>query len=90
MEIVLAVPLFLIGVFSAVRSLTDPVTAEDGRSRLLIAIHQASKAGFWLALGAFFLLYGLAPEPQEYRWFALVPIAMAGLRLATAALLARN
>jgi hypothetical protein len=90
MEFVLAVPLLLIGVISAVRSLADPVPVEDGRSRFLIAVHEAAKAGFWLTLGGFFLLYGLAPEPQDYRWFALVPLAMAALRLGTAALLARQ
>jgi hypothetical protein len=90
MEFVLAVPLLLIGVVTAARSLADPVPAEDGRSRLLVAVHEASKAGFWLSLGGFFLLYGLADEPQDYRWFALVPVGMAALRLGTAALLARE
>ena len=90
MEFVLAVPLLLIGVISAVRSLADPVPVEDGRSGVLVAVHEASKAGFWLTLGGFFLLYGLADESQDYRWFALVPLGMAALRLGTAALLARE
>jgi hypothetical protein len=90
MEFVLAVPLLLIGVVTAARSLADPVPVEDGPSRLLVAVHEASKAGFWLTLGGFFLLYGLADEPQDYRWFALVPVGMAALRLGTAALLARE
>ena len=90
MEFVLAVPLLLIGVVSAARSLADPIAVEDGRSRFLVAVHEASKAGFWLTLGGFFLLYGLADQPQDYRWFALVPLGMAALRLGTAALLARE
>jgi hypothetical protein len=89
-EFVLAVPLLLIGAYSAVRSLTDPIPGDDGRSRLLIALHEASKAGFWLTLGGFFVLYGLVDEPQAWRWFAVVPIAMAGLRLTMAWALSRD
>jgi hypothetical protein len=89
-ELVIAGALMLIGAYSAVRSLAEPIPAEDGRSRFLISIHEASKAGFWLTLGGFFLLYGLLEEPQEWRWFALVPVAMAVLRLGTATLLSRE
>jgi hypothetical protein len=35
-------------------------------------------------------VYGLAEEPQDWRWFALVPVAMAVVRLGTAMLLARE
>jgi hypothetical protein len=90
LELALAIPALVIGVVSAIRSLQDPIPAEDGKSRFLVAVHEASKAGFWLTLGGFFLLYGFAAEPQAWRWFALVPIAMAALRLGTATLLARG
>jgi hypothetical protein len=89
-EIFVAAPLLLIGVISGVRSVMEPIGAEDGRSRFLIAVHEASKAGFWLTLGGFFLVYGVAADPQSWRWFALVPIGMAALRLGSAALLSRG
>lgn len=89
-ELLIAVPLLLIGIGSAVRSLAEPFPADTGRSRLLAAIHDAAKAGFWLTLGGFFLIYGLVEEPFAWRWFALVPLAMAGLRLFTAMILARG
>jgi hypothetical protein len=89
-EFLLAVPLLVVGVVSAVNSLREPIAAEDAWSRFLLALHQASKAAFWLTLGGFFLVYGLAEEPASWRWFALVPIAMAALRLGTAAVLARG
>jgi hypothetical protein len=89
-EILIAVPLLLIGIGSAVRSLAEPFSAESGRSRFLVAVHDAAKAGFWLTLGGFFLIYGLVEEPFGWRWFALVPLAMAGLRLFTATILARG
>jgi hypothetical protein len=89
-EYFVAVPLLLIGLFSGWRSLAQPIPGEDARSGFLIALHEAAKAGFWLTLGGFFLLYGLLEEPQSFRWFALVPVGMAGLRLAAAALLGRG
>jgi hypothetical protein len=90
LEILVAIPLLLVGVASAWRSLADPVPAEDAGSRFLVGVHQASKAGFWLAFGGFFLAYGLLQEPAGFRWFALVPVGMAVLRLGSALLLARR
>jgi hypothetical protein len=87
LEYLVAAPLFLVGLWSAWRSLAEPIPGEDARSRFLIALHESAKAGFWLTLGGFFLLYGLLEEPQSFRWFALVPVGMAGLRLAAAAIL---
>src|SRR5688572_26332785 len=49
--------LLLIGVRSAVSSIREVAPDEPGRVRALIALHEAAKAGFWLALGAFFLGY---------------------------------
>lgn len=89
-EYFVAVPLLLIGLYSAFRSIQDPVPAEDSRSRFLIAVHEACKAGFWLTFGGFFLAYGLLDQPQSFRWFAMVPLGMAALRLLTAAILARG
>jgi hypothetical protein len=73
-----------------VRSLQDIGTEESARERALIALHEAAKAGFWLALGAFFVGYAVVREPQEFRWFVMVPIAAAGIRLIAATLLARR
>jgi hypothetical protein len=89
-EYFVAAPLLFIGLYSAIRSIQDPVPAEDGRSRFLIAVHEASKAGFWLTFGGFFLAYGLLEQPQTFRWFAMVPLGMAALRLITATFLARS
>jgi hypothetical protein len=79
----------LIGLRSAVHSIGQMSPDEPGRVRALIALHEAAKAGFWLALGAFFLGYATVAEPQQFRWFVMFPIAMAGLRLVAATLLAR-
>jgi hypothetical protein len=90
LEILVAIPLLLIGLASAWRALADPVPAEDAGSRFLIGVHQAATAGFWFAFGGFFLAYGLLEEPGGFRWFALVPVGMAALRLGSALLLSRR
>ncbi len=87
LEFIAAGLFFLFGLVSAVRSLREPVVDESGRARVLIAVHDAAKALFWLALGSFFLAYGLAEEPQNVRWLALIPVGMAALRLITATFL---
>ena len=90
LELVLAGVFLLFGLVSGFNSLQDVEPVVDGRARFLIALHDAAKAGFWLALGGFFLGFALLEQPQAWRWFALAPIVMAGLRLAAAALLARG
>jgi hypothetical protein len=89
-ELVLAGIFGVIGLRSAMASLRETETGRSLRNRALVALHDAAKAGFWLALGAFFLGFGLLDEPQGFRWFALVPIGMAGIRLAAAAVLSRG
>lgn len=91
LELTLAGLFGLFGLVSASRSLATPSGAgQEGRSRLLFAVHDAAKALFWLALGGFFLVYGLAEEPQAVRWVALVPLAMAAVRFLSAAALSRG
>lgn len=82
LELVAAALLILIGLWVAYWSLKEPVEVRSGKERFLVALHEASRAGFWLALGAWFLGLALIEEPQTWRWFILVPIGMAGLRLA--------
>ena len=90
LEFVAAALFFLFGVVSVVRTLREPLVDESGRGRLLIAVHDAAKALFWVGLGSFFLAYGLAEEPQNVRWLALVPVGMAAIRLIVTAFLARG
>jgi hypothetical protein len=89
-ELVLAGLFLLFGLVSAVNSLRGAEPIEDPRVRFLVAVHNSAKAGFWLALSAFFLGFALIEEPQAFRWFAMLPVLMAGLRLASAALLSRS
>ena len=89
-ELVLAGVFLLFGVASGSNSLRGVEPMEDGRARFLLAVHDAAKAGFWLALGGFFLGFALIDEPQSFRWFALAPILMAAVRLLAAVFLTRT
>ena len=90
LEFVLAGFLFLFGLVSAWRSLKEPTIDEQGSARFLIAVHDASKALFWFALGGFFLAYRLSDGAPEVRWLALIPIAMAATRMVVASVLSRT
>jgi hypothetical protein len=90
LEYIVAGFLFVFGVVSAFRSLANPVTDEQGKARFLIAVHESTKALFWLSLGGFFLAYGISDGAPEVRWLAVVPIAIAALRMVTASVLSRT
>jgi hypothetical protein len=90
LEYWVAIPLFLFGIVSALRSLGRPIAEEQAGGRLLIAIHEASKAMFWFALGGFFLVYGVTDGDPVGRWLAIVPIVLAAVRLLTASALSRT
>lgn len=80
----------LVGVTSGARSLRAVEAEASPGVRALVAVHDAAKAGFWLALGGLFLGFGLVEDDRSIQWFALVPIVMAGVRLLAAARLARR
>lgn len=86
---VLAGLFFLFGV----RTALAPTRLEDrvsGGERVLLAVHDAARAGFWLALAAVFVGFNLIENPFEFRWFVMVPIGMAALRLLAAVGLSRR
>jgi hypothetical protein len=82
--------LVLVGMISGFRSVAAPSDLGSGRDRFLLALHDASKAGFWLALGAAFVGLSVLEPAEDYRWLGVIPIGMAGLRLLAAALLSRG
>jgi hypothetical protein len=86
-ELVVAGLLILIGLWIAYWSLKEPIEVRSAKERFLVALHEAAKAGYWLALGAWFLGLALLEEPQTWRWFILAPIGMGGLWLTARVLL---
>lgn len=80
-ELVIAGGCVALGVRALVVTLRRPFEPEDLRDRLLYALYVTCRAGWWFTLGFFFLGYGLVDQPQDLRWFLLVPIALAGIQL---------
>lgn len=74
-------------VFTPVRFEGGPVSPPD---RLLVALYEAARAGFWFSLAGLFAGFALVEEPESFRVFAVVPILFAGLRMLAAARLARR
>jgi hypothetical protein len=81
LELVIAGLCGVAGVRSLVLALRRPFEPVDVRDRLLYALYLTARTGWWVTLGFFFLAYALVEEPQDLRWFLLVPIALAGLQL---------
>ncbi len=80
----------LVGLSAAAKSLRETTPESSGRVRFLLAVHDASKSGFWLALAAVLVGLSLVENPYPYRWLALIPILFASLRLGMAYLLYRS
>lgn len=78
----------------ALRAAMSPTPLDEGpvrgRDRFLIAMHDAARAGFWLSIAGLFAGFALIDDPASFRWFAVVPILMAGMRLLAATFLARD
>lgn len=89
-ELVLAVLFALLGVRSAVVSLQQTEPEDSPMTRLLVALHSAAGACAWFALSGVFLGAVLVEEAVQFRWFAVVAIAMAGIRMLVSARLARE
>ncbi|MGH2684249.1 MAG: hypothetical protein ACRDJP_02130 [Actinomycetota bacterium] len=90
LEYALAAVFAVWGVVTVWRSLGESFEEDVVGARVLLAVHDAARALFWFGLAAFFVAYGVVAEPQGVRWMALIPIAMAALRLVAAAFLARS
>ena len=88
-ELVLAALLFLGGLRSLVFWLRTDFDADSGRERVLLAIYASARVGTWVAFAALFLGYAVVSEPQAIRWFAILPLALAGLQLLTGMKLSR-
>ena len=79
----------LIGLRGTAALVREAPAEESGRVRFLVALHDAARAGFWFALGGSLVVLSLVEDPFAYRWLALAPILLAGLRLSAAYWLSR-
>lgn len=91
--------LFLLG---GIRSLwywlRRPFEGTDVTDHVLYALFVTARVGLWFAFGGMFLLYATIDvqgraaldELQQYRWFLIVPIALAALQLGAGWFLGRR
>lgn len=81
---------FVLGV----RAAFTPVRFEEGapsaRDRLMIALYEAARAGFWFALAGLFLGFALLEDTSSFRVLAIVPVILAGVRMLAAVRLSRG
>lgn len=89
-ELVVGAILFLAGVRSLIGWLTRGFEPRSAGEQLLYALYGASRAGLWFAFAGVFAGYALVDEPQEFRWAAIVPLALAGIQMITGMMLARS
>ena len=85
-ELTLAALFALLGVRSAMTSLRQTEPQDSASTRLLVAIHGAAGAGAWFALAGAFIGVALVAKAYapSFRWFGVVAIALAGIRMLVA------
>ncbi|HZD18491.1 MAG TPA: hypothetical protein VE669_10150 [Actinomycetota bacterium] len=75
------------------RATLTPVRFEEtpsGSDRLLVALYEAARAGFWFALAGLFAGFALLEDTSSFKLLAVVPVVLAGIRMLAAVQLARR
>lgn len=88
-ELVLAGLFLLLGVRSAWKWTRRPFEGTDVTDHALYALYVTGRAGLWFALAGYFLIAAsiavrgraAMDELGRYRWYFVVPLALAGLQL---------
>jgi len=97
-EVALACLLAAGGLRSAWRWARRPLEGADLRDHLLYAAYLTGRIGLWFAFAGYFVLAAsirlrgraAGDELARYRWYALVPIALAALQLLAGLALGRR
>jgi hypothetical protein len=89
-EIVAGCLLTAAGVFSLWKWLRQPYVPRSPGEHALYVLHLTARIGVWFAFAALFFGYAVVDDTEAFRWFILVPIALAGVQLLTAVALARS
>jgi hypothetical protein len=88
-ELILAGLLLLGGVRSAVYWLRRRIEATRASHHVAFALFVTGRIGLWLSFAGFFALSASIPYEgralvdamNDYRWYAIVPMTMAGLQI---------
>lgn len=82
--------LLLGGLRSAAMWIGRPYESPALGDQVLYAANLTGRIGMWFALSGAFAGFALVEEPQRFRWYLFVPIALAVAQLVTAVLLGRR
>ena len=83
-ELVIAGLLVVLGCRSLVRWLRKGFRPASAWESVLYALHVTARVGLWFAFAGFFAGYALIDDPQSFRWYVLVPLALSAIQLLTA------
>jgi len=97
-ELALAAALSVGGARALVRSLRERFEAKDLVDQLLYAMYVTGRVGVWFGFAGLFVIVAsirsegraLIDEFRGYRWYFMVPIALAALQFLGGQLLARR
>jgi hypothetical protein len=76
--------LALLGIRSFVAWFRAPFRPASTVEGVLYAIHVTARVGMWFAFAGFFVGYAIVDEPQRFRWFVMVPLALAAAQFLSA------
>jgi hypothetical protein len=82
-ELAVAGLLLLGGVRSLLRWMRTEFEPESTGEQALYLLYATARVGTWLAFAAFAAGYALVDEPQSFRWFFVVPVALGAIQLLT-------
>ena len=90
-ELVVGGILALLGIRSLVKWMGIRFESQSIRDQLLFVLHTAARVGLWFAFAGFFFGFALVDEVGTFvRWYAFVPLGLAGVQLMTGVFLARS
>ncbi|HYU57470.1 MAG TPA: hypothetical protein VEO00_05415 [Actinomycetota bacterium] len=89
-ELSVAGILALGGVLSFGKWVRRPFASPRLGDQVLYALHRTGRVGLWFAMAGLFAGYALLEEPQRFRWYVYVPIALAIMQLLAGIALGRS
>jgi hypothetical protein len=89
-SLVVAALLVALGILSLVRWLRRGFQPSGPGEAVLYAVHVTARVGMWFAFAGLFAGYALVDDPPAFRWYVMVPLALAAIQFVTAVLLAQQ
>ena len=88
--LVVAIALVAVGVRSLLHWQRKGFRPASTGETVLYALHVTARVGMWFAFAGFFAGYALVDDPQAFRWYVMVPLALAAIQFVSAVLLGQE